>query len=148
MSRGIAIALGGLAGGLVGAIARPAVVYVFCLRNAEVDLSQGIMFLSAVFGFVVGLLAVLFAALLRGALTSAVGDALIGACLAYLVTAITFLPLFFAGQGGVSGLEFKEEPWLYGIAMALAGALAGGVGALLQGWLSGPPTNPISVPRP
>jgi hypothetical protein len=147
MSRGMAIALGVLAGGLLGAVARPAVVYVFCLRNAEVDLSQGIMFLSAGFGFVVGIVAVLISTLLRGTMTSAVVGALVGACLAYLVTAVTFLPLFFTGLLGVSGLEFKEEPWLYGLAMALAGALAGGVGALLQGWLSGPPTNPISVPR-
>lgn len=74
---------------------------------------------------------------------SALAGAFVGGCLAYFITAITFLPLFFAGLFGVSGLEFKEEPWLYGIAMGLAGALAGSVGALLQDWLSGPPTNPI-----
>ena len=148
MSRGTALASGLLAGGLLGAVARPAVLYVFCLRNADVDLSQGIMFLSAGFGFVVGVLAVLISTFQRGAVTSAVVGALVGGCLAYLVTAITFLPLFFAGLFGVSGLEFKEEPWLYGLAMALAGALAGGVGALLRGWLLGPPTNPTSVPRP
>jgi hypothetical protein len=148
MRRGMAIALGVLAGGLLGAVARPAVVYFFCLRNAEVELSQGIMFYSAGFGFVVGVLAVLISILLRDAVTSAVVGALVGACLAYVVTAITFLPLFFAGLLGVNGLEFKEDPWLYGLAMALAGAVAGGVGAWLQNWLSGPPTSPISLPRP
>ena len=148
MNRAIAIVLGILAGGLLGAVARPAVVYVFCLRNADVELSQGIMFLSVVFGFVVGVLAVLSTAFLRGALIRAVVAALIGGCLAYLVTAITFLPLFFAGLGEVSGLEFKQEPWLYGLAMALAGAVAGSAGALLQSWLSGPATNSTSVPRP
>ena len=123
----MAIASGVLAGGLLGAVTRPAVVYIFCLRNADVELSQGIMFLSAGFGFVVGILAVLISAFQRGAVTAR-SCALVGACLAYLVTAITFLPLFFAGLFGVSGLEFKEEPWLYGFAMAIAGALAGGVG--------------------
>jgi hypothetical protein len=144
----MAVALGALAGGLVGAVARPAVVYVFCLRNADVDLSQGIMVLSAGFGFVVGVLAVLISTLQRGAMTSAVVGALVGGFLAYLVTAITFLPLFIAGLFGVSGLEFKEEPWLYGVAMGLAGALAGGAGTLLRVWLSGPPANPMSAPRP
>jgi hypothetical protein len=135
----MAIALGVLAGGLVGAVARPAVVYVFCLRHADVELSQGIMVLSAGLGVTVGVLAVLFAALLRDAMTSAVIGATIGGCLAYFFTAITFLPVFFAGLLGVSGLEFNEEPALYGIAMGLAGALAGGGGGLLQAWLSGPP---------
>src|SRR5439155_17265851 len=79
MSRGIAIALGVLSGGLLGAVARPAVVYVFCLRNADVDLSQGIMVLSAGFGFVVGVLAVLFSALLRDAVPSAVVGVAVGA---------------------------------------------------------------------
>jgi len=134
----MAIALGVLAGGLVGAATRPAVVYLFCLRNADVELSKGIMFLSAGFGFCVGVLAVLISIFIRGFWNRTICGALIGGFLAYLVTAITFLPLFFGGLFGVSGLEFKEEPWLYGFAMAFAGALAGGVGALVQGWLSPP----------
>jgi MFS family permease len=142
MNRGIAIALGVLAGGLLGAVARPSVVYLFCLRNADVDLSQGIMVFSAGFGFIAGVLAVLFSALLRDAVPSAALGAAVGGLLAYLFAAITFLPLFFAGLLGVSGLEFNQEPWLYGFAVALAGALAGGAGALLQAWLSGPRTNP------
>jgi hypothetical protein len=144
----MAITIGTLAGGVLGAIARPAVLYFFCLRNADAQLSQGIIFLSAGFGCVVGVLAVLTSLLQRGTIASAVLGAVVGGCLAYLVTAITFLPLFFAGLLGVSGLEFKEEPWLYGIAMGLAGALAGGAGALLKSRLSGPPTNPIPAPRP
>src|SRR5262245_34011267 len=107
MSRGTAITFGVLAGGLLGAVARPAVLYVFCLRNADAQLSQAIIFLSAGFGFVVGVLAVLTSLLQRGAIASAVLGAVVGGCLAYLVTAITFLPLFFAGLLGVSGLEFK-----------------------------------------
>ena len=101
------------------------------------------MFLSAGFGFVVGVLAVLISTLQRGTVASAVVGALVGGCLAYLVTAITFLPLFFAGLLGVNGLEFKDEPWLYGLVMALAGALAGGAGAMLKDWLSRPKVNPI-----
>jgi hypothetical protein len=146
MSRGTAITFGALAGGLLGAVARPAVLYFFCLRNADAQLSQGIIFLSAGFGFVVGVLAVLTSALQRGVMASAVLGAVVGGGLAYLVTAITFLPLFFGGLLGVSGLEFKEEPWLYGIAMATAGGLAGGAGALLQARLAGPPTNPRHSP--
>src|SRR5262245_46268380 len=101
MTRGMAIVSGVLAGGLLGAVARPAVVYVFCLRHADAELSQGIMFLSAGLGFVVGVLAVLVSALLRGATTRTLVGALTGASLAYLLTAVTFLPLFFAGLLGV-----------------------------------------------
>ena len=44
--------------------------------------------------------------------------------------------VFWSGLLGISGIRaVGNEAPLYGAAMALAGALSGGCGSLLQGWL-------------
>jgi hypothetical protein len=136
MGRGVGIASGIVAGGLLGAAARPAVVYVFWLRGAGGDLSAVLLAISAGIGLVVGVVAVLIAALVPGPRARPLLGALVGAALAYLVTTLTFLPLFWGGLLGLGGVRAVDaEAPLYGIAMALTGAVSGGCGPLLQGWL-------------
>jgi hypothetical protein len=138
MGRVSAIVCGLMAGGLLGAAARPAVVYAVWLREADVELSQAILFVSAAIGLTVGVIAVVIAAFFRSTLASAVIGAASGAILAYAVTILTFLPLFWSGLLGIDGIRTvgNEAPF-YGAAMAAAGALSGGCGAFLQGWLGG-----------
>jgi hypothetical protein len=140
MSRGSAVGLGLLAGGVLGAVTRPAVVYFFCLRSADVEFSFYIMCVSAAIGLVVGLAAVGIAAVGRG-LPSLMLGAICGGMIAYGFTMLTFLPLFWGGLLGVSGLRFDEDPVIYGIAMGLTGVFAGACGALLQDRLREPPVD-------
>jgi hypothetical protein len=148
MGRGAVIALGTLAGGLLGAVSRPAVVYAVCMRNADVELSKAVLFGSAGIGLLVGAVAALIAAVPRTALARAVAGILSGAVLAYAFAAVTFLPLFFCGLLGVSGMEFNEAPELYGLGIALSGAMSGGGGALVQAGLRGPSPDRVAAPRP
>jgi hypothetical protein len=91
---------------------------------------------SAAIGLFVGIIAVLIGALFRSALTGSLVAAVSGAALAYLFTILTFLPLLFCGLLGINGVEaVDDEAPLYGLAMALTGALSGGCGTLLLGWL-------------
>jgi hypothetical protein len=130
MGRVTGIALGVLVGGLVGALARPTVVYAYWLRSADADLSWAVVTFSAGIGLIVGIVAVLIAALFRGPYAGPLAGAIIGAALAYLVTALTFLPLMFGGLLGVNGIRVVDDNApLYGIAMALTGAVSGGGGA-------------------
>jgi hypothetical protein len=148
MGRGAAIGLGLLAGGLFGAAARPAVVYAFWLRGADADLSEALLLASAVIGLVIGFLAVALASLIRTTWGASLLGAILGAGLAYLCTALTFLPLFWCGLLGISGVQaVGEEAPLYGVAMALTGALAGGGGAFLQDWLSGTSRSRPGLPE-
>jgi hypothetical protein len=128
-----------LAGGLIGAAARPAIVYAFWLGGTGGELSPLLLPVSAGIGLAVGLVAVLIASFVRGTLAGAAVGALSGAGLAYLAAALTFLPLFFGGLLGMEGLRAvgEEAAPLYGAAVALAGALSGGGGALAPGWLCG-----------
>jgi hypothetical protein len=136
MERGMGIGFGVMAGGLFGAAARPAVVYVFWLRGADGDLSMVLLTISAGIGLMVGVVAVLIAAPVRSPLAGPLVGALAGAALAYLATILTFLPLFWGGLLGFNGIRAVDvEAPLYGIEMAVAGALAGGCGSLLRGWL-------------
>src|SRR5262245_65841905 len=57
MGRGVGIASGTVAAGLLGAAARPTVVYVFWLRGADGDLSGVLFAISAGIGLVVGVVA-------------------------------------------------------------------------------------------
>jgi hypothetical protein len=125
-----------MVGGLFGAAARPAVVYAFWLRGVDGDLSMVLLTISAGIGLMVGVVAVLVAALVRSLLAGSLVGALAGAALAYLVTILTFLPLFWGGLLGINGVRAVDaEAPLYGLAMALTGALSGGCGSLLHGWL-------------
>ena len=136
MGRGTGTAVGALAGGLLGAAARPAVVYAFWLRGADADMSAVLLSFSAAIGLAVGVVAVLIGAAVRGPRTGPVVGALAGAALAYLATILTFLPLLWAGLLGFNGIRALDaEAPLYGITMALTGALSGGGGSLLRGRL-------------
>ena len=71
-----------------------------------------------------------------------------GAALVYLVTVLTFLPLFWDGLIGLNGVRAVDgEATIYGAAMALAGALPGGCGLFLHGRLRGVRPLPASGPR-
>jgi hypothetical protein len=145
MGRGVGIALACLVGGLLGAAARPAVVHAFWLRNVDPNLLPLILSVSSGIGLVVGALAVLIAAFLRGTLLRVVVAAVSGAGLAYVATIVTFLPLFWSGLLGLGGVRtVGEEAPLYGAFMALAGALSGVCGALLQNRLTGPRPGLVS----
>ena len=136
MGRGVGIVSGTVAGGLLGAAVRPAVVHVSWLRGVGGDLSVVLFAISAEIGLVVGVVAVLIAALVPGPRARPLLGALVGAALASLVTILTFLPLFWGGLLGLNGFRAVDaEAPLYGIAMALTGAVSGGCGSLLQGWL-------------
>ena len=138
MGRGMAIGLGVVAGGLLGAAARPAVVYAFWLRGSDADTVGALVLASAGIGMTVGVSATLIAAPVRGAWVSSLVGALGGASLAYLATVVTFLPLFFVGLLGFNGVQVvDDEAPLYGVAMAATGALSGSGGAVLQGRLRG-----------
>jgi len=142
MGSGSGIGLGILVGALLGAVARPAVVYTFWLRGAEGDLSTAVLLFSAVIGILAGIIAVLIASLVRSTLASAVVGAFSGAALAYAFTVLTFLPLFWCGLLGLNGVQaVDDEAPLYGLAMALTGALAGGCGGFLKGCLSSKEAN-------
>src|SRR5262245_21039819 len=119
MGRGTAAGLGLLAGGLLGAAARPAVVYAFWLRGAGGDMPLTLLPGSAAIGLVVGVVAVLIAALAgegRGPLVGAIS----GAVLAYLFAALTFLPLFWGSLLGIvpGARVVDDEAPLYGLAVA------------------------------
>ena len=139
MGRGAGIALACLLGGLLSAAARPAVVYAYWLRNADPNLLPLILSVSAGIGLVVGALAVLSAAFIRETWLQVIVAAVSGAGLAYVATIVTFLPLFWSGLLGLGGVRtVGEEAPLYGAFMALAGALSGLCGTLLQNRLTGP----------
>lgn len=142
MGRGSAVALATVIGAVVGAIARPAVVYFVSLQNADYELSNAIAFISVTLGFVTGVISVLIASVARSPGISAIIGAAVGGLIAYVFTALTFLPLFFSGLLGVSDLEFNADPAIYGIAMGAAGALSGAIGGLLQALLSPTPLPP------
>jgi hypothetical protein len=138
MGPGSAIGLGLLLGGLLGAATRPAVVYTVWLRGADAEVSQVLLFASAGIGLALGVIAVLTAVPFRRSRGGWIVAAVSGAILAYLVTAATFLPLFWCGLLNIAGIEtVGNEAPLYGAAMALAGALSGGGGAFLMGRLGG-----------
>ena len=138
MSRGFGIVLGVLAGGLLGVVARPAVMYAFWLRGADADTTPILVFVSAGIGLVVGALAALSAAFLRGFWVRPVVGVASGAVLAYLASVLTFLPLFYGGLLGFGGIQaVDDDAVFYGAAMALTGAVSGGGGSLLQSWLQG-----------
>jgi hypothetical protein len=110
------------------------------LKNviADEDLSMLLLFVAAGIGFVVGIIAVLVAAPFRASLGSSVLGAIAGAVLAYGAAMLTFLPLFWGGLLGIDGIQvIDDEAPIYGVAMAVSGAIAGGCGALLQSRLSG-----------
>jgi hypothetical protein len=138
MSRGAGIGFGVIVGGLLGAASRPAVLYAFWLRGADPDASLALVAVSAGFGGIIGVAAVLIAALVRHPVARPIVAAAVGGALAYGAAILTFLPLFWGGLLGFGGVKpLDEEAPLYGIAMGLTGALAGGVGALVLGWVEG-----------
>lgn len=139
MQRGAGTLLAVAVGGLLGAASRPAVLYAFWLRGADAEMSTLLLPLSAAIGLLVGTLAVLLAALVRGPWAVAVG-AISGAVLGYGATILTFLPLMFAGLLRINGIEFPDNTApLYGAAMAVGGALSGAGAALLRERLASDP---------
>ena len=138
MSRGAGIGFGVIAGGLLGAAARPAVLYGFWLRNADPDATLALTVVSAGLGGIVGVAAVLIGSIVRHPVACPITAVGVGGGLAYGATILTFLPLFWGGLLGFGGVKpLDDEAPVYGIAMALTGALAGGVGALVLGWVAG-----------
>jgi hypothetical protein len=147
MGGGAGIGLGLLAGGLLGAAARPAAVYAYWLPDADPNLRQPILLVSAGIGMAVGVVAVLLAGLARRTWASTAIGVLSGSALAYLATILTFLPLLWAGLFGIGGIRtMNDEAPAYGVAMAFTGALSGGCGAILRSWLSGRRAAPASGP--
>jgi hypothetical protein len=142
MTRGPAIAVGTLAGSLIGAVSRPAVVYTFWLRDANADMVQVLVPVSAAIGLIVGVAAVLLAVLVRGRWMSALVGACLGGGLAYLFAILTFLPLFWGGLFGFGDLKpLDDEAPIYGYLLALTGVLSGGGGALLAERLARRPSR-------
>jgi hypothetical protein len=138
MSRGAGIGFGVIVGGVLGAAARPAALYGFWLRNADADATLALTVVSAGFGGIIGVAAVLIASLVRHPVARPITAAAVGGALAYGAAILTFLPLFWGGLLGFGGVRpLDDEAPLYGIAMGLTGALAGGVGALVLGWVEG-----------
>src|SRR5262245_5969535 len=145
MSRGAGIGFGVITGGLFGAAARPAVLYFFWLRNSDPDASLALLVISAGLGGIVGVMAVLIGSLVRHPVACPITAAAVGGGLAYGAAILTFLPLFWGGLFGFGGVKpLDDEAPVYGIAMGLTGALAGGVGALVLGWVEG--KRPASAP--
>jgi len=136
MSRGTGIGFGVIAGALLGAAARPAVLYGFWLRNADPDAMLALLVISAGFGGIIGVAAVLIGSIVRHQVARPITAAAVGGALAYGAAILTFLPLFWGGLFGFGGVKpLDDKAPLYGIAMGLTGALAGGVGSLVQGWV-------------
>jgi hypothetical protein len=114
------------------------VLYGFWLRNADADATLALVAVSAGFGGIIGVAAVLIASLVRHPVARPITAAVVGGALAYVAAIVTFLPLFWGGLLGFGGVRpLDDEAPLYGIAMGLTGALAGGVGALVLGWVEG-----------
>lgn len=136
MSRGTGIGFGVIVGALLGAAARPAVLYSFWLRNADPDATLALLVISAGLGGIVGVGAVLIGSLVRHNVVRPIVAAVIGGAIAHVAAILTFLPLFWGGLLGFGGVRpLDDEAPLYGLAMSLTGALAGGAGSLVQGWV-------------
>jgi hypothetical protein len=122
------------------------VVYAFWLRGADVDTTFAVLIFSAMIGLVIGILAVSIGVMVRDRMASFVVGAVVGAVLAYGATVLTFLPLLFGGLLGFNGIDVVDDAApVYGAAMALTGAVAGGVGTLIGNRLGVPRLNESSA---
>jgi hypothetical protein len=128
-------AVGAGVGALIGCVARAAVVFVN-LGPVEGPLTS-IALPSAGIG------------LLTGAIAGAFGRPLLGAAVGAVLSGVVFELFMFACSSVIgsfsakAGADFLSQTLIYGLEMAIAGAIAGGVGGLL-GQAADTPSGPAS----